>query len=857
MYGVKYASHHEILHEYEPRHAMNYFLENPWLQLRVDPTHARWSLIGRHRYRPSIEDAQVSVHYRCGRARGQTLTQWPSASISNIETISSPHGSLRTLSLQTGPDQRGLLYTLTFALPENHAMLMWKISIDNQGERPVALQQIELFSAGFIYPSRPGLQGRVLLSPQPERPKKSFPEPSGKSISKNCSLTLPRDYAFYSNGWQSWSNARVYAHDEHFRRTRLGPLREPIIINPETPKPSRSGLYASDMFGVLGDRSHRSGILLGFLSQKQHFGSLEAWIGSFSPAMRMWASGDGADLNPGNRVETDWACAHFLHLDTANPLAPYLDAVAREHDLDPAGEPYETPPKGWCSWYHFFREVTAQDIRANLNAAAGLSPELPLDVIQIDDGYEAQVGDWLTTNEKFPAGLAPLAAEIREAGFSPGIWLAPFLVNLKSNLAANHPDWLLSGRLGRPVNAGHLWNAFHTALDLTHPETLAYVSDLISTAVDKWGFPYLKLDFLYAAALPGRHKDPTRTRAQVLRAGLERIRAAAGEKTFLLGCGCPLGPAIGLVDAMRIGADVAHHWNPVYRGITKFFKNGPDSPSARNAIHNSLARSALHLRWWINDPDCLLLDTGDTRTEAATLNLAEIQTLATVIAMTGGSLLLSDHLPDLPAERLRIAECLIPLIGKRPHVLDWFDNPTPTRLQLNLKGELGSWHLLALFNWQDSPKDISLHMEDFYLDPQLDYYGREFWGGTIYQIAGKQTGGAPITLQNVPAHGTALLAVRPHRNYQPEYLGSNLHISQGLEVTAWDWKSSSSSGKHGELRFQIERPGRAEGEIELYLPYPPQEASLEREPLVWQTLGGQRYLLTVAFDQTAKIGITF
>ena len=183
---------------------------------------------------------------------------------------------------------------------------------------------------------------------------------------------------------------------------------------------------------------------------------------------------------------------------------------------------------------------------------------------------------------------------------------------------------------------------------------------MIDAAVHRWGFSYLKLDFLYAAALPGIRSDPTRTRAQVLFAGLTALRQAAGEETFLLGCACPLGPAIGLVDAMRIGADTARRWKPSFHRIETFFSAEPNLPAARNACHNALTRSALHRRWWVNDPDCLL---ARPNTE---LTLDEFQTIATIIALTGGSLLLSDHLPDLPPERLRRVAALLPLIGKRP-----------------------------------------------------------------------------------------------------------------------------------------------------------------------------------------------
>ncbi len=79
----------------------------------------------------------------------------------------------------------------------------------------------------------------------------------------------------------------------------------------------------------------------------------------------------------------------------------------------------------------------------NLEALAATRPQLGVDLMQIDDGYQRAVGDWLETNEKFPRGLAPLAAEIRAAGFTAGLWTAPFCVVAESRLFGEHADWLL------------------------------------------------------------------------------------------------------------------------------------------------------------------------------------------------------------------------------------------------------------------------------------------------------------------------------------------------------------------------------------------------------------------------------
>jgi alpha-galactosidase len=608
-------------------------------------------------------------------------------------------------------------------------------------------------------------------------------------------------------------------------------------------------MFASDMYAVLGDHISRNGILCGFLSQKNHFGSLESFLGGSSPALKMWANGDGAQLDPGKQMETDWACLQFLHLDYPDPMAPYLEAVMREHDLVPEKNSDLKSPSGWCTWYQFMSEdyigrLTAADIQDNLRSLRDLKEQIPLEIVQIDDGFETQIGDWLSFNQGFTDGLAPLAKEILNEGFMPGLWLAPFIMHPRSKMANRYPSWILRNRFGRPVNAGFLWKSFTQALDLTHPDAQEYVREVIHSAAREWGFSYLKLDFLYAAALPGRFSDATQTRAQVLRAGLELVRAEAGEDTFLLGCGCPLGPAIGLVDGMRIGADTARRWNPYFKGIGSFLKKEASFPSAFNAVHNALTRSDLHGRWWINDPDCLLLRPETKLTET------EVETIASVIALTGGSLIISDHVPELPPERLNILKILLPLIGKRPYILDWFDSTTPERVQLDLDGPTGPWHLVALFNWKDEAQDKFLNINDFYLAGSEEMYARDFWAGKTHLIRYDDEHEKSITFTKVPAHGVVLLALRPRYAYRPQYLGGNLHISQGLEVTTWRPDDRS-------LEFEIERPGRTQGKIELAIPGQIETASSNHVQIDWESEIEGIYTFDLDFEHNASIEIKY
>lgn len=301
-------------------------------------------------------------------------------------------------------------------------------------------------------------------------------------------------------------------------------------------------------------------------------------------------------------------------------------------------------PVGWCSWYHWFSDIDETALRANLAAA----DRWPLDVFQLDDGYQPRIGDWTATNDRFPSGHGRLASDIAAAGFTPGLWLAPFLADPDSRLlgsgGARAARWV-DGR--RPlVGIVHgTWGGRMHVLDTTDPATLDALERTAAELVAA-GWRYLKLDFTYAPTLPGTWADPTLTAAQRLRAGFEAVRRGAGDDVFLLGCGAPLGASVGMVDGMRIGPDVAPRWRsgelhaPGYPG---------SEPATANALAATLARLWMHRRWWINDPDCVML-----RHERTDLTPAQVGTWAAVVGASGGMVVVSDDLTRLDGRALRL-----------------------------------------------------------------------------------------------------------------------------------------------------------------------------------------------------------
>lgn len=779
-------------------------LDNEFLSVQIHPEDGSYSIQFPEKDSFTIHNARIQATYS---QYGKTYRVNPDDGLAVKPVERSELDARTTAAIQVGYDPRGIQLTAIFSLQPGDPFLRIGLQFENRGASPVELLSLEPFLAG----------ARAVHS---YRPSDIEIQPAGSLLN------------WFSNSWQSWPQSRTYLPGQKPLKTGIGYFQGPDWFNPSTPRTTRIGHYSGDFFGILAHPSSRTALLAGFLSQKEQYGTLECWTEGL-PSLSVRANGDSARIDPGITFISDPFILSLLDLDHPDPLGGYLDAVAAENKVHLKPQ----IPTGWCSWYQFYTKISEPVIASNVNALKSLQNDLPISLIQIDDGFESQIGDWLSFSPGFPNGIASLAKEIQDAGTTPGLWLAPFIVHPKAKILKEHPEYILRDARGKPVNSGFNWNTFTTALDLTCPGALEAACQVISTAVHEWGFPYLKLDFLFAGARPGIHADPTLTRAQILRRGMAALRQAAGTETYLLGCGAPLGSALGLVDAMRIGADVSSDWAPKYHGLEYLFPNEPHLPSVRNALQNTVVRAPMHRRWWINDPDCLLIRPETHLTQA------ELQTHASLVALTGGSLIFSDDFLHLPPERIRLAKTLLPPIGERAQVMGLFDESSPHQLRVDLDNGTGPWTLVGLVNWEEKPSDLVFSPVRFGFP--LPCYARLWWEDRLLLIQED-----PYIFSRVPPHGCILLAIRPVASEQPLYLGSSLHISQGLEVKSFATTSRT-------LSVQFELPRTAEGVVDLYLPDPVQSATLDGQPIPFSLLKEKVYRFAVHFDQTSHLELTF
>lgn len=275
---------------------------------------------------------------------------------------------------------------------------------------------------------------------------------------------------------------------------------------------------------------------------------------------------------------------------------------------------------GYTSWYNYFQKIDENIILRDLK---GLSrARESVNIFQIDDGYEPFVGDWLDYNGKdFPNGMKTVADAVHREGYLAGIWLAPFNVQRgKSRILKEHPDWLIRNPDGKPQLGCVAWGGAYT-LDIYNSEVREHLKKVFDTVLNDWGYDMVKLDFLYSQC---RTPRDNKTRGTIMCEAMDFLRECVGDK-IILGCGVPLGPAFGVVDACRISCDV----DLSYGG--KFYNSmsiNNELPSAQNAINNSMFRRHLNGRAFLNDPDVFFLrDHNLTFTWEQKLLLAKINNL--------------------------------------------------------------------------------------------------------------------------------------------------------------------------------------------------------------------------------------
>ena len=517
-----------------------------------------------------------------------------------------------------------------------------------------------------------------------------------------------KEVVLFSIKYELPAKTQLYGEGFQMLSQTAGTLEKPIDLGysePEhyrIPQPNDATVLSGLM--TLSDSSGQNTVLA--------FTSCHKFIGRFfvrKHSIDVVVDAEGLELAPGE----SWQLEEFMYAEGANRPA-LLERVADRIEIHHPRKLFRPIPTGWCSWYCFGPDVTAKDVLANLDVIAKQIPELKF--VQIDDGYQPAMGDWLETGIAFGGGVASVLKQIRQRGFEPAVWVAPFIAEANSHVFQQHPDWFIKGKDGAPLSSNEVtfggWRRGPWyALDGTHPEVQKHLEQLFRTLHEDWGCTYFKLDATFWGAMHGgRFSDPKATRIEAYRRGMEAILRGAGD-AFILGCNHPIWPSFGLIDGSRSSGDISRSWH----------------------IFSREARATLNRNWqngrlWWNDPDAVLL--------AGNLSDNEFRFHATAIYASGGMILSGDDLTKISPERMVMLRRLVPPTGIAASFED-------SSLKVGFAKHSDAL-MVCVFNWEDSPQTVSVRLPNVAL--VTDYWSRE--------DLGRQT---TLIFSDMPAHSARLL----------------------------------------------------------------------------------------------------
>ncbi|MFT4052239.1 MAG: alpha-galactosidase [Microbacterium sp.] len=190
-------------------------------------------------------------------------------------------------------------------------------------------------------------------------------------------------------------------------------------------------------------------------------------------------------LAQGERYEAPWLYGSF---------GVGLDAVAhRFHAFLRTGGPSPERPVTLNVWEAVYFDHDLSRLLTLAELAAGIGVER----FVLDDGWfgarrddRAGLGDWTVSEDAWPAGtLHVLVDRVHELGMQFGLWFEPEMVNLDSDLARAHPEWIMAARDELPVES-----RFQQVLNLAHPGAYAHVSGQLRALLDEYRIDYIKWD---------------------------------------------------------------------------------------------------------------------------------------------------------------------------------------------------------------------------------------------------------------------------------------------------------------------------------------------------------------------------
>lgn len=414
--------------------------------------------------------------------------------------------------------------------------------------------------------------------------------------------------------------------------------------------------------------------VVGFTTFDRYFGEVSLCEnGEFTAYSNL----DDYMVQAGDVLKTD-EVAIFIQRDNRDILSLYGKRIAKANKVKGRVK----TPTGWCSWYYYGPNISEDIIRENMQKLK--EERLPIDYIQIDDGWQKCYGDWVE-KPTFSGGMKKLAEDIVAAGYTPGIWVAPWLFAADSQTFKDNPSWFVKDKNGN----------FHPnrLIDFSVKGAREWLYNLTKTLTVDWGYKYLKIDLVSWRLAIKDYKKRGFNAVKNFREGLKIMRSAAPKDTVFMTCTSPLGAAAGLADCARISWDIFERWESLKDVARLVFRR-------------------YYITEYLNtDPDCLMVRKEPQHDEQAfrvcVRDDREIKTFINFMSAAGGALMLSDKMTLLCGEDFEKIRTLFPISDIPAKPLDLFEREIPAVLYY---GKRNGLEMYALFNWENREDTLTVNL---------------------------------------------------------------------------------------------------------------------------------------------------
>ncbi|MES2996219.1 MAG: hypothetical protein V4733_05345 [Verrucomicrobiota bacterium] len=617
----------------------------------------------------------------------------------------------------------------------------------------------------------------------------------------------------------------------------------------------------SYLFLACADPATRKGIVSGWITQKRGSGTVFSAVDGGKTNFKAQLEHGHLILKPGQSSVLD-TFAIGVFPDARIGLEKFSDAIAKAHAI-------KLRPKTavYCSWYaegpgHGKAGTPATTIELAKFIKDQRLKEYGLGVIQLDDFWQdgpmmgGPSSEFSRVNPGGPYkdGIAPVAKQVKENGVDFGLWWLPFGRNHMQPDYKDKQDWFVKKPDGTPLRQKSFGGS---CLDSTNPAVREHLKDL-SSVIAGWGVDYFKMDGLSAGAgvdhvyINDSYKndmlsgclplhDPSKTNIEAARMGMEAIRSGAGKNVFFSAC-CAVqnmriyAGTIGLVDSMRVGPDFNHDGQGIrsgpLRGSWMYFLNGKV--------------------WW-NDPDPTKVRDNNQNSEGdsamnGAVTLDQARMTSSWVSVTNQFFLISDWLPNLPAERMDILKRTMAVHHGTARPVDYFDNNLANTWHVSDESSGVRRDLIGVFNFHPKPLKVSHALDKAGLIAGKTYHAFDFWAGKRLPDASGEikAGLAPNSCQ--------VIALRASEG-RPLLISTSRHVTQGMvDVKKEIWNNNKLSGVSQvigadpyELRIIVPE-GYTAGEVKL---------STGEKPEVSNEPGLLRVKFTPAKSGTANWSVAF